>query len=537
MPGLRDLIFVGVVGGGVVALAAHLWPPPPNQPATSYDAASYTNADFRESVQRVDASFEERWQSAQVRPTRDAADLLIARRLALGLMGTVPSVEEIRQFEALPADQRLAWWLDRILQDQRFASYFAERLARAMVGTEQGPFLLFRRRRFVTWLEEQIAQDRPYDQIVRELIAGTGLWTDHPATNFISVTAQPDKNNQPHPIRLAGRVTRAFLGLRLDCAECHHHPFAEWKQSDFQGFAAFFAQTHIGFKGVYDGPGKFEVEDKKTGGVKVVDPAVPFAKELLPQQGSRRQQLAMWVTHPQNPYFAKAIVNRVWAVMTGRPLVEPVDNLEAQGGEAHPALAVLAEDFARHGFDLRRLIRIIASCRVFRLDSAGDPEPGEAEDLNWAVFPMTRLRPEQVAGSILQAASLSTINAQSHILLRLARFGQENEFVTRYGDFGEDEFDGRGGTIPQRLLMMNGKLVRERVAAEILNSVGRIAWMAPDHPKAVETAFLATLTRRPTPQEADHFTAVLANQTQRRGQHMEDLFWALVNSAEFSWNH
>lgn len=537
MPGLRDLLFVGVVGGGILALGAYLWPPPPTQPATWYDAAAYADPQFRDTVHRVNVAFAQQWQSAQVQPTRDAPDLVIARRVALGLMGTVPSLEEIRQFEALPAGQRLPWWLDHVLQDQRFAAYFAERLARAIVGTEQGPFVLFRRRRFVTWLEEQIAQHRPYDQMVREMIAGTGLWTDHPATNFISVTAQPDKNNQPHPIRLAGRVTRAFLGLRLDCAECHNHPFADWKQADFQGLAAFFGQTRIGFKGVGDGPGKFEVEDKKTGGMKVVDPAVPFAPELLPTHGTRRQQLAHWVTHPKNPYFAKAIVNRVWAVMTGRPLVEPVDNLEAHGGDVHPALDILADDFVRHGYDLRRLIRVIVSCRVFQLDSAGDPPPGDAEEQHWAVFPMTRLRPEQVAGSILQAASIRTINAQSHILLRLVRFGQENEFVTRYGDFGEDEFDGRGGTIPQRLLLMNGKLVRERVAAEIMNSVGRITAMAHQPEQAIETAYLATLSRRPTAEEARHFADTLADPSQSRAQHLEDLFWALINSAEFSWNH
>src|SRR5439155_9601592 len=124
---------------------------------------------------------------------------------------------------------------------------------------------------------------------------------------------------------------------------------------------------------------------------------------------------------------------------------------------------LIADDFVAHGFDLRRLIRVIASTEVFRLDSAATDETGEAEEKGWAVFPLTRLRPEQVAGSVLQAASVATLDAETHILLRLARSGQENDFVKRYGDSGEDEFEGRGGTIPQRLLMMNGKMVRERV--------------------------------------------------------------------------
>ncbi len=531
----RDVLFISLVGGGLVALGANLWPPPPTRPATSYDARAYADADFRAAVAKVDAAFQSQWDEAKIKPAAPAPDLVVARRLALGLMGTVPSLEEIRQFEALPGDERLPWWLDHVLQDQRFADYFGERLARAFVGTEQGPFLLFRRRRFVTWLADQVAADRRYDAIVQDLIAGNGLWTDNPATNFVSVTAQQDKKNEPDPVRLAGRVTRAFLGLRLDCAQCHNHPFADWKQADFEGLSAFFGQTHIGFKGVQDGDGEYVVEDKRSETKRTIEPRVPFAKGVLPEDGTRRQRLAGWVTHPKNPYFARAAVNRVWAIMTGRPLVEPVDNLEPDK-EPPPALQALADDFITHGFDLRRLIRVIAATRVFRLDSAADPEPGETEEKAWAVFPLTRLRPEQVAGSVLQSASIATINAQTHILLRLAREGQENDFVKRYGDSGEDEFEGRGGTIPQRLLMMNGKVVREHVQPTPLNAPARILWMAPNNTKAVEVAYLAVLSRRPTPEEAAHFESALATDKDR-GRQLEDLFWALINSTEFSWNH
>jgi hypothetical protein len=430
----------------------------------------------------------------------------------------------------------MPWWVDHVLQDRRFDDYFAERLARTTVGTEGGPFVFFRRRRFTNWLADELAKNTPYDAVVRELIAGRGLWTDHPATNFVSVTAQQEKGNQPDPIRLAGRVTRAFLGLRIDCAQCHNHPFAAWKQTDFEGFSAFFGQTHIGFTGVNDGPGEYEVEDKKTKAKTVVVPQVPFNTELLPDDGTRRQRLAAWVTHPKNPYFARAAVNRVWALMFGRPLVDPVDNLETDG-PTPPVLQILADDFTAHGFDLRRLIRVIAATEAYRLDSAADFEVTETHEKAWAVFPLTRLRPEQVAGSVLQASQVSTVDGNSHIVIRAVRAGQENEFVTRYGDTGEDEFEGRGGTIPQRLIMMNGKLVKERVDVNVFNSSSRIAWMAADDPKAVEAAYLAVLSRRPTAAEARHFETALKNTELTRAQHLQDLYWALVNSTEFSWNH
>ncbi|MEO2088484.1 MAG: DUF1549 domain-containing protein [Gemmataceae bacterium] len=529
----KNLLFVAVIGGGLFTLGLNLIPPAKPSVLTEY----HTSAPSNLPVEAVNQAFRKQWKDEGVTPVEPAPDLIVARRLALGLMGTVPSLEEIRQFEALPANQRIDWWLDHLFADQRFADYFGERLARAYVGTEDGPFILYRRRRFVSWLSEQVAANRPYDALVRELIAGDGLWTDHPGTNFISVTSRPEMKNQPDPVRLAGRVTRAFLGMRLDCAQCHNHPFAAWKQADFEGLSAFFGRTDIGFGGVHDGKtGEYAVETKAKDGTRVVAPAVPYSPELLPDHGTRRQQLAAWVTHPQNPFFARAVVNRVWALMHGRPLFEPVDNLDPSA-DVPPALDILANDFVAHGHDLRRLIRTIAKSQVFQLDSASDRQVGETEEKAWAVFPLTRLRPEQVSGSVLQAASVATVNAESHILLRLMRYGQQNEFVKRYGDTGEDEFEGRGGTIPQRLLLMNGELVRERIKENPLNASSRIAWLAKDDPRAVEAAYLALLSRRPTAAEREHFEKLLSDPSVKRTQRLEDLYWALVNSTEFSWNH
>jgi hypothetical protein len=534
--GRRDLLFLSLIFGGIFTLGASLMPPRQPKPLTRFDASAYRQADFVEAVNRVDASFRRHWASQGLRPAGPAPQLAVARRLGLGLMGTIPSLEEIRQLEYLPTEQRLPWYTDHVLEDRRFADHFAERLARAFVGTEDGPFIFYRRRRFVAWLADQVAANRPYDQLVRDLIASDGLWTDKPATNFVSVTSQPDNNNQPDPVRLTGRVTRAFLGLRLDCAQCHNHPFAEWKQSDFQELAAFFGQTRLGFTGVHDEAGEYEVKDRKTQEKRVLAPVVPFAAELVPETGGRRERLARWVTDAKNPYFARATVNRVWALLLGRPLVEPVDNLESEA-TAPPALDILADDFARHSFDLHRLIRVIASTEVFRLDSASEQEAGEKEENAWAVFPLTRLRPEQVVGSTLQASSVATLNADSHILSRVIHLGQRNDFVQRYGDTGEDEFDDHGGTIPQRLLMMNGKLIRDKINDAPFNASTQVGMMSLDDTRAVEAAYLAVLTRRPTPEEAAYFEHFLADSALSRGQRFEDLFWALLNSTEFSWNH
>lgn len=535
---LRNVLFITLICVGAAVLAITLYPPSPRPRTARFDLHAVTEPGFTSVVQAVDDAVAEGWSELDLRPAPAADDLTVIRRLSLALTGTVPSVEEIRQFEKQPSDHRVQWWVAYLLQDRRSSDYLAERFARAFVGTEGGPFIVYRRRRFTIWLSDQLAENRPYNEIVRSLITASGLWTDQPATNFLTATASEGAKNQPDPERLAGRVSRAFLGIRLDCAQCHNHPFESWKQKDFQGLAAFFGRVHTGLTGVYeDEKGDYVAKDKKTGDESKPEPGVPFLTELLPKDGKRRERLAEWVTHPKNSYFARATVNRVWALMFGRPMVEPIDDITTTG-VTPAALQLLADDFVTHGFDLRRLIHLIAATRAFRLDSRDETqELTDVHERVWAAFPMSRLRPEQVAGALIQASSLATIDQDSHIIAKLARFGNERDFVQRYGDMGDDEFDNRGGTIPQRLILMNGELIHERNKPGVFSAASRIAALAPNDVSAVEIAYLAVLTRRPTDEESAHFVAKLQAAARERAVCMEDIFWTLLNSTEFAWNH
>jgi hypothetical protein len=260
---------------------------------------------------------------------------------------------------------------------------------------------------------------------------------------------------------------------------------------------------------------------------------VPDLHHLLPDEGTFRHRLAAWVTHPQNRYFALATVNRVWAVLCGRPLVEPIDDLNTAGKASEP-LRLLADDFVAHGYDLRRLIHVIVATQAFRMDSAADHDLTPEHARAFAAFPVQPLRPEQVAGAVLQAARVTTNDQASNTFLRFIRYTQTNDFVKRYGDTGEDEFRERGCTIPQALLVMNGDLVREHTKQGFFNAATRIGWQAPDDSAAVQTAFLTVLTRRPSPELAAHFEARLRGaRGEERSRRMEDLFWALVNSTQF----
>jgi hypothetical protein len=534
---LRDIIFVSVVLGGSLALARGVLRTPPLSALPPVPAKS-TTSPLGPIVDQVNAAFQGRWAEKGLTPAPAAPELAVFRRLSLALTGTIPSLEEVLRFESRPPEHRLESWLDDLLHDRRTADHLAERFARALVGTEDGPFLQFRRRRFTTWLSDAILANRPYSEIVRDLVTDRGLWTDHPATNFITVTFS-EETGKPDPERLAARVSRAFLGIRLDCAQCHDHPFQPWKQADFRGLAGFFGGVYTGLRGIRDRENEYQPLDRKTKEAAKVDPRVPFRPELLPGSGTPREQLAAWLVDPANPNLPRATVNRMWALFFGRPLVDPVDDIPVSG-ELPPALNLLASDFASHDYDLHRLIRVLATTDLFHLDSADDAsaELAGSRDEHWASFPMTRLRPDQVAGSVFQAASLSTLGPQSPWYVRFATYTGRNDFVRRYGDTGEDEFAVTSGTIPQRLLMMNGEVVKDKTADNLFNASRRIAELAPDDSKAVEVAYLTVLTRRPTPEESAHFEGRLARtKGQDRKDRLTDLFWTLFNATEFSWNH
>ncbi len=279
-------------------------------------------------------------------PTAGQEDpLAVCRRLSLALVGSTMSLEEIRAIEQIEADQRVAWWTEHLLADKRWSDNFSTRISRACVGTHEGPFLLFRRRKFNTWLSEQLEKNTPYDKIVRQMVSADGLWTDTPAVNFVTATMDEGNNGRADPVRLAGRTSRAFLAMRIDCLQCHDDVLQktnfgtlderrEGTQQDFHGLAAFYSGTAAGdpvFRGIVEDKRAYSFKYLHADAEETVEPGVPFYRELLPSDGKPRERLAQWLTHPDNKMFSRATVNRVWALMFGRALVEPVDDIPLVG--------------------------------------------------------------------------------------------------------------------------------------------------------------------------------------------------------------
>lgn len=478
----------------------------------------------------IDRILEQCWRDKGVEPAADANQAALARRLALVLEGRIPAYEELRWIESQPPGEATSRYADRLIADRRHADYFAERLARGLAPSMPAEaFFAYRRNRFVSWLGDQLHGDRPYDELVTELITATGLWTDRPAVNFLS-------SHDQDPVKLATRTTRVFLGLRLDCAQCHDHPFRDWKQTDFQGLAAFYGQVQLGFVGIRDGKGEYRLDEMGRPVGEVVEPVVPFSKELDPGEGWRRERLAHWVTHPDNPYFARAIVHRYWRLIFGKGLIEPIDDLE-QEAIAPAAVERLADDFREHGYNLRRLTRILVRTRAFSRASALLGPVAPAQEAVFAAYPLNRLRPEQLAASLAQCSSLQTLDARDHWLFRLIDFSRQRDFIDAFGDRPDDELESRSGNLPQKLLLMNGKPTVEELRPGLLSATSRIAALAPGDSACVRLAYQVALSRLPDEAEEAHFSQSLAGtKGEERARRVEDLLWALVNSTEFSWS-
>ncbi|KLU04503.1 hypothetical protein RISK_003557 [Rhodopirellula islandica] len=601
----------------------------------------------------ISTILEEQWRSGLESRGLEAgpmADwLTVCRRLSLSLAGTGLSLEEIRSLQRLPEADRVATHRERLLLSDRFHHYWAERTARYLVGADEGPFIVYRGRRFRTWLANHYAMNTPYDELVRMLITAEGVWTDRPEVNFHTVTFDSG-DDAPDPIRLAARTTRAFLGVRIDCLQCHDdflgnvslgdaawvrpHTAAEapvtetdasetessWllregAQEDFHSLAAFFtAATSEGVQGLKDKRADYEYQYLYADETVPVEPNVPFRRDLLPprppqksesdeqvddekdgtgeqdaaQQDldsepqvddaivgvedavttgsggesetsdlprymSDRERLAYWLTHPENKPAARAAVTRVWTLLFGRPpaieteygfQVGEVDNLPLDSPPSE-MIDTLTEAFVDGGFDVRELIRLITNAPAFRVSSRADFDVTEQHELAMAVFPVTRLRSEQVAGATIQSGRVKTINRDSSFLVQLQQFGSLNDFLKRYGDLGEDEFTPQPVTITQRLVMLNGKLVSETASPNpILNASSHIEMFARNDQEVVRTLYLTVLNREPTEPELKHFTTRLTPESRNqsepptsRKQEITDLTWALLNSSEFAWNH
>lgn len=499
-------LLAGVITAGIPAS------PAASEPADSGIAAR---------VAEINAIFAADWHARNVVPAEPTTDAEFLRRVTLDLTGVIPDIGETRAFLANQQADKRARWIEQLLKRPRHAAHLANQwrdvlLPRTVPESAAAGF--------ERWLQSRFAANVPYDSLARDILLAHGRLGVSPPTMYYAAL-------QSKPSELASSTTRVFLGIQIRCAECHDHPFTDWKQNDFWGLAAFFARVN--------GPGNgVELGDVPTGEVQhpktkeTVAPVLLGGSVPMSDESPRRVVFADWVTAPDNPYFARAAVNRAWSVLFGRGLVQPVDDFGAHNPPTHPAvLELLAQDFQEHGCDLRRTLRIVAGTRAYQLSSVavgGQEAPLEA----YTAMPVRSLTPKQVYDCLIQAAGRREPldSSDAEVAAERTTFLAQVDVPVRQAT----EFQGG---IPQTLVLLNGPIVSrltdpsrgDRIAA-LLDS----PFLTPG--SRVDTLYLAALTRMPD--EAERAAALdWMRESHDPGQALGDLLWALLNSGEFILNH
>jgi hypothetical protein len=495
----------------------------------------------------VDRRLLEKWREAGVEPAGPSGDAEFLRRASLDIVGRIPTVAEARAFLDDPSPGKRRALVERLLAGPGYANHFADLWRGLLLPNLDEDFTLkYFAPGLDSWLRRKFAEGAPYDAMVREVLTtplGEGK-TPSPFPFRQQVRPSPIAfyaANDAKPEALAASASRAFLGVRIECAQCHDHPFASWKRDQFWSTASFFAGVErvkdddCDFFQAREVPGRRELA--VSGGPKLVPSRFLDGSEPAWKATSRpRALLADWVVARDNPYFARAAANRIFSLFFGLGLVDPVDDLGAHNPPSHPELLdELAGGFASHGHDFRFLIRVLTSTRAYQASSEGYVPDAEAARL-FSRMPARGMSPHQLYASFVQATGVKR-EADTAFL-----FGVDSPRV----DFLEG-FKGQDGrplerrtSIRQSLLLMNGRLssdATDLAKGSTLPALADAYYL--DTPAKVEALFLATLTRRPTAAELDRLVPYVdrGGPTLDPKKALADVFWALLNSSEFLLNH
>ncbi len=513
-------------------------------------AAAPGRAEDKPLRQMIDAEVRAGWQREKATPAPRADDAAFLRRVYLDLVGTIPTYDEVKRFLADTDSQKRTKLIDRLLADPRFAAHQADVWDLTLFGRNPpGGDATRKRDEFRKWLAAKFAANEPYDQWVRELLLAE---KEGPELFYVQF------RNQPEEATVA--VTRLFLGTQLQCARCHDHPFESLTQRDFYGMAGFFVRLVV----VEGGKGQFRIGEKSTGevlftgsvkeqrpgqkgtpvrpkflnGPELNEPPTPRGfkepdlrgkKELPRPLFSRKEKLAAWVTAADNPYFARAAVNRVWAQFLGRGIVHPVDDLSGKNRPTHPALLdTLTRHLVATRFDLKGFIRELVNTETYQLACRG-----EGTDAMPVGFERARVRPlssEELMAAIRTATNFDATG------LKWQQTGAETYFPLYFGSPN----DGQGhfqGSLGEHLFLNNSGQIRQIIQARKGNLADVLAKSTAPWEERVERLFLSILSRPPSAAERQRFVQHLTSDPRATSALVEEAIWVLVSCSEFRFNH
>jgi hypothetical protein len=487
----------------------------------------------------IDELTASRWKKLGLRPSPTCDDATFLRRISVDLCGRLPTADEARSFLADTAADKRAKLIDKLLDSPDYPAYFAMRWGSILrnsnlAGANQAAYA------FHDWIKDQIARNRPYDEFVRGIVAAAGEWQDAPAVNWYWQM----RDDQLHQV--TADTAQVFLGVRLQCARCHHHPYERWSQDDYYGLSGFF--TRLGRKSFGEPPPYFAAsnvttgeKDPRTG--KTPEPKYPDGSVAkFSPEDDPRHALVDWMAKPDNPFFAKALVNRMWGHFLGRGLYHEVDDMRDSNPPSNPELLdALAKDFIKHKFDVKYVIRTIVNSRVYQLSS----EPTDANKMdrqNFARYYGRRMFAEVFFDAVNQATGTKANFSGVAAGARAVDLPHEG-----FGSYFLDTFDrprrvtgcecerSSGATLAQVLLLANSEEVENKLRSGD-GLVAKLIKAKKTTPEIVEELYLSAYARRPTKAEQEKALAYVGKQENRQ-QALEDVLWVILNSKEFMFNH
>jgi hypothetical protein len=509
----------------LLALAVLVAPISPLKIARADDAAQW--------AELIDRQVQIRLQAEKISPAPLADDAEFLRRVYLDLHGVVPTLQQAREFLGSRQPHKRYQLIDELLDSPRYGEHFADlwrgRLLSPAVH-DQRP----QSDRFAAWLADRLNDNDGWDRIAGDLLTATGKLEDNPAVTWLIEGRYPLGVTD-----LTDLTSRYFLGVRLNCAQCHDHPHVAWKRDAYWGMAAFFAQiqTPKRPKAVYQAgvqdDSRLTLASLKDAdaieGLQLVPPTFLDGRELDADSDlTHRQALAQWMTSPTNSHFARATVNRMWWHFFGRGIVNPVDDMHDANPPSHPELlAELSRRFADSGFDLKLLCRAIVTSRTYQQTSRPGSQ-GDTDDNLFARMPIKVLTPQQLFDSLVvilgppsKTPSLDT------------RLGARREFCQFFAGDGEGDPTRYERGIPHLLRLMNSPQFAGR---SIDGPVARTGPSDKTADAATAELFLTILSRQPTVAEQQLVADQLRTATSSDAAYRE-LAWALLLSSEFSLNH
>jgi hypothetical protein len=462
-------------------------------------------------------------------PTCSDADFV--RRVYLDITGVIPTGSQAREFLDDQSPDKRAKLIDQLLAGSHYGRHMADVWMGLLVQrSSDNRRISFESLR--TWLDEEFNKNAGWDKVVAELVTSSGDQEKHPAVGFFLSNNTVDK--------MTDEVCKVFLGLQLQCAQCHNHPFTGWKQTEYWGMAQFFMKVEVdGIKAKDAKPSIQESNSPKRGKNNMLPESAKFvsAKFLqadeprLDKSGPYRPVLAKWMTGKTNPFFATAMVNRTWAQFFGRGIVNPVDDMHGKNEPSHPDLLnALAADFAASGFDLKHLVRSICNSQAYQRSSK--PTGGnDRDEFLFSHMAMKQMSPEQLFDSLAAVTGADKADAARGPKGANAKIQQQgprekfvNFFLAGADQASTTEYEAG---IPQALKLMNSKISGSPAVQR------QFAGPGSKPAEVVEKLYLATLSRRPTEAEAKKLTGYMA----KAGTPAEacgDILWALLNSSEFA---